>query len=448
MRIATFATTDSLDLGPIVELRKWEAYLRDYGHQVTPCRGELTQQYSRSQQPVVIPELSAMHSSNVSLFRAAVGLDGSVDAKAIISEVQRLGSLLSRTIAAIIDSRSVDAILVDSVCSYPFCMPLAVASKMIAEKSDVKILARDHDFTWETLLRQSEFFNDHFAAVFPPVHDNILHVTTTGRAADNLRQRRPEALTHIFPNLFNFAVNPLLHNPRKFRARVSAESSDILLVQPTRCVPAKGVHHSLHLAKHLADSTKRRVTLAVTGGATVGIGRSGIARRYQQSLETLARSLRVNLAVLNGSLSDCAPGVASAGDCISDAYFASDIVTFPTIIEGFGNPAIESAAYQRPLVTSRYPVLVDEFLSRGLEFTLIEADGLDSVDDEDWHFSIWDSHISRHAIDSAVELLDWSDGSEAARLAQKNCRIAASYYADTPDNRSRYFDPLIRWLEG
>jgi glycosyltransferase involved in cell wall biosynthesis len=44
---------------------------------------------------------------------------------------------------------------------------------------------------------------------------------------------------------------------------------------------------------------------------------------------------------------------------LADAYAASDAVVLASTSEGFGNAAIESAIYERPLAIGRYPVSVE-----------------------------------------------------------------------------------------
>src|SRR6202034_2049408 len=60
-----------------------------------------------------------------------------------------------------------------------------------------------------------------------------------------------------------------------------------------------------------------------------------------------------------------------------DAYAASDLVLLPSTWEGFGNPALESAAHRRPLCIGPYPV-GEELARFGFEwFALGDPDRLE-----------------------------------------------------------------------
>jgi len=45
------------------------------------------------------------------------------------------------------------------------------------------------------------------------------------------------------------------------------------------------------------------------------------------------------------------------------------MVTFPSDLEGFGNPVLEASAFRKPLFVNNYPVLKD-MLNKGFDFIL------------------------------------------------------------------------------
>jgi glycosyltransferase involved in cell wall biosynthesis len=103
------------------------------------------------------------------------------------------------------------------------------------------------------------------------------------------------------------------------------------------------------------------------------------ALEYAERLDPLVRPRRVRFW-LTGPAEDgyaaqlerllaaaTVPVTLGLGPSPADAYAAADLVVFPSTVEGFGNPVIESVVARRPLVVGSYPVL-DEILAHGFEF--------------------------------------------------------------------------------
>jgi glycosyltransferase involved in cell wall biosynthesis len=61
-----------------------------------------------------------------------------------------------------------------------------------------------------------------------------------------------------------------------------------------------------------------------------------------------------------------------------DAYLHADLVTFPSLYEGFGNTLLETIYYRRPAVVNRYPVYNADIKPLGFDF--VELDGF--IDEE------------------------------------------------------------------
>ena len=58
---------------------------------------------------------------------------------------------------------------------------------------------------------------------------------------------------------------------------------------------------------------------------------------------------------------------------LHDAYLAADLITYPSLYEGFGNALLEAIYYGVPVLVNRYPVYVADIGTLGLR--LIEIDG-------------------------------------------------------------------------
>jgi glycosyltransferase involved in cell wall biosynthesis len=125
---------------------------------------------------------------------------------------------------------------------------------------------------------------------------------------------------------------------------------EIVVLQPARAIPRKNVPAAIAYVGELAALVAPRpVRFWLTGPAEDG---------YEAELDRL--------------LAGCAvPVTVGLGPSPADAYAAADVVVFPSTVEGFGNPVIETVVARRPLVVGHYPVL-DEILARGFEFFALD----------------------------------------------------------------------------
>jgi glycosyltransferase involved in cell wall biosynthesis len=105
---------------------------------------------------------------------------------------------------------------------------------------------------------------------------------------------------------------------------------DLLLLHPVRAIARKGVPTAVRLAEALG------ATYWLTGPAEDG---------YDDELAEVLRAAACEVR-------------REPAASMAEAYAACDAVAFPSLVEGFGNPVIESALARRPLAVHPYPVLV------------------------------------------------------------------------------------------
>ena len=144
----------------------------------------------------------------------------------------------------------------------------------------------------------------------------------------------------------------------------------MLVVQPTRVVPRKGIELAIELVGRLGDPD---AVLLITSPA----GDEGLD--YLVELERLAERQKVRLAYAADRFAPDQDGKPlRPAHSLHDAYLAADLITYPSLYEGFGNALLEALFYGVPVVVNRYPVYVADIAPLGLR--LIEIDG--AVTDE------------------------------------------------------------------
>ncbi len=231
-----------------------------------------------------------------------------------------------------------DLVVVENLCSLPLNPGAAsVLAKVLAGRP---ALLHHHDLPWQ---------RDRFAGFPPPPDDPAwAHVTINELSRDQLADHGIGAV--VVRN--TFLVDPDPGDREATRAELGIGPSERLVLQPTRALARKNVAGGMALAEALGAS------YWLLGAAEDG---------YGPELDRLVARARTRVLLGWG------PGGSRK---IADAYAACDVVTLPSTWEGFGNPAVESAVFDRPLAIGPYPVAT-ELARYGFDwFTLDESDRL------------------------------------------------------------------------
>jgi glycosyltransferase involved in cell wall biosynthesis len=213
----------------------------------------------------------------------------------------------------------VDVVVVENLLSLPLNRSAAdVVSSVLRGRP---ALLRHHDLAWE----RPQFASTGYEV---PTDPRWAHVAINSLSAASLAARGIDA--SVLPNRF----------PLDGWSPAAARDDGLLLLHPARAIPRKDVPAGIRLAEALG------ATYWLTGPAEDD---------YESEL----------IAALGAATCPVRLGLASTA---AEAYAACDAVAFPSRIEGFGNPVIESALARRPLAVHRYPVLVADLEPLGFRW--------------------------------------------------------------------------------
>ena len=210
-----------------------------------------------------------------------------------------------------------DLVIVENLCSLPLNPPAADA--VAAACAGRPAVLHHHDLPWQ---------RPHLAHLPGPPDDRAwAHVTINELSRHELAARGITATT-----IYNtFDPYPATGDRDTVRAALGVPEGTRLLLQPTRALARKNIAGALALTAAVGG------TYWLLGAAEDGYG------------PELAR-------LVAGAQCPVVLGAERPPVDIADAYAASDAVLLPSHWEGFGNPAIESATYRRPLAIGPYPV--------------------------------------------------------------------------------------------
>jgi mannosylglucosylglycerate synthase len=359
MRIGVVATRLGDVDGVSFEAIKWRQVLERLGHEVISCAGQIGPENGGT----VIPEMHFTHPPAASVSEAA--FDPTSDAEEIRREVDRLASQLEASIGAWLADARPDALVVQNAWAIPMHLPLGVALTRLVRARQIPAIGHHHDYWWERERFAACVVPDVLDQAFPPALPNVRHVSINSLAAGELRARRGLDST-VIPNIFDFhdEVPAELHDSARALRRELGLANGTLFVQPTRVVPRKGIELAIELVAALGAPNS---LLLITSPA----GDEGMD--YLNGLIRKAASLGVELRYDAERFRP--DGVVPRGPAhsLADAYLAADVITYPSLYEGFGNALIEAVYFRQLVVVNRYSVYGADI--RPLGFRFIELDG-------------------------------------------------------------------------
>jgi glycosyltransferase involved in cell wall biosynthesis len=362
MRIGIVATRLAGVDGVTFETAKWETVLEGLGHEIRLCAGEVDALRYVSR---LVPPMHFTHPPAARVTEAA--FDPESDPEAVRGEVERLAAQLLPVLYDWASTTQLDLLVVENAWSIPMQLPLALALRQLVERTGLPAIGHHHDYWWERERFATPVVPDLIEASFPPDLPSVRHVSINSLAAKELHRRRG-ITSQVIPNVFDFEQPRPRKHPavrRRLRTELGMGERGLLVVQPTRVVPRKGIELAIELVSRLKDPD---AVLLITSPA----GDEGLD--YLVELEHMAEAMNVRLRYAADRFAPDHEGTPiRPAHSLNDAYLAADLITYPSLYEGFGNALIEAIFYGTPVVVNRYPVYEADIRPLGLRF--VELDG-------------------------------------------------------------------------
>jgi len=264
------------------------------------------------------------------------------------------------------DKFELDLIIPENALAIPMNIPLGMAITEFVAETGIPAIAHHHDFRWERKRFLINSIQDYLQYAFPPILSSMRHAVINSEAARQLSFRKGISNV-IIHNVFDFA-NPPPDSPNgtKLRDELGFEEDDLFVLQPTRIVPRKWIERAVELVS-LLDLNKRRLVVSHEAGDEGDM--------YAKKILEYARNLNVELVYMGEKVgsSRCFKTNSDKGYTIDDVYQSSDLVTYPSGYEGFGNAFVEAIYFKKPIVVNRYSIFVEDIEPCGFEVIPFEG---------------------------------------------------------------------------
>jgi mannosylglucosylglycerate synthase len=342
MKVTFISTRIAGNDGVSLEAVRWKHILEKMGHKVTFVAGEL------DRRGVLIPELHFQTSEVVNLHDAVVY--DSHNYKKIEKRIFELSGKIEGILKEFFDNgKKPDLLIVANVLSLPMHFPLAVALSRVIDDMGIPTIARHHDFWWERkrFLKSSMF--SFFKKYFPPKSKYIKHVVINSISQKELKERFG-LKSNVIADTFDFdsGLNKKDAYDMSFRKDLGISKDDVVFLQATRIVPRKRIEISIELIEKLNNP---KYVLLIAGHS----GDEGY--KYEEKIRKLASESKARI-IFAGHLINAKRKIKNGRRIYTlwDAFVNSDVVTYPTKQEGFGNQFVEATYFKKPIIMTPYEV--------------------------------------------------------------------------------------------
>jgi glycosyltransferase involved in cell wall biosynthesis len=384
--------------GVSLEAQKWASVLQEFKHRCFWFAGELDRDPKVS---MLVPEAFFGHPSARELNRELFGTQKR--SRQLTETLQRQKEFLKDRLYEFVDRFRLDLIIPENVLSIPMHLPLGMAITELIAETGIPAIAHHHDFYWERPRFLLNACQDILNMAFPPDLPSIKHVVINSVTQAELAARRSIAAT-VIANVMDFDKSPprLPVSERQFRKDMGFEEDDILILQPTRVVMRKGIEQAIYLVQLLNLPNLKLIISHSLDDEGPG---------YTEWVKKWALLQGVPLHLIHNRLHEEAR-LSSEGQklySLWDVYPYMDLITYPSIYEGFGNAFLEAVYFKKPLLVNRYSVFITDIEPKGFDVVAI------------------DGYLTDAAVKQVAEVL--TDPNRRKRMVERNFELARKHFS-------------------
>jgi len=346
-----FNGTDGVSL----ETRKWAQVLERLGQNVYYFAGQSDQPEKVS---FIVPEAHFLHRDVQEI--ANISYRSPTRPPKITHRIHELRGYLKDRLYEFIRKFDIQLLIAENALSIPLNIPLGLALAELIAETGIPVIAHHHDFFWERKRFLVNSIGDYLEMAFPPRLPSIHHVVINSLAATEMGKRRGINVS-IIPNVMDFdnPPNPPDEYTAWLRADLGVGPEERFFLQPTRPLQRKGIEYAIELIRRL--ETKVRLVISHAGGDE--------GSEYIEHVRTLAELMDVRVNFVSDII-NTERGTTKDGRKIytlGDVYPYADLVTFPSLLEGFGNAFLETVYYRRPIFINNYTIYSIDIKPKGFK---------------------------------------------------------------------------------
>jgi len=413
--------------GVSLEMEKWRKELEEMGHKVIYISG--TEGYGE----VCIPEINLRRNEFKKWENNAyVKLSDYEDESEFEKDVDAERVVIEEKLRKAIEDYEIDMIIPNNIFSLGIGYPVSIAFKNIIEEYNLKVISHNHDFYWErpyfdnpTCSLVKKWQNE----IFPPHGEKYQQVVINKIAQKQLKERKGLDST-VVPNVFDFHAQKWGKDEYNsdFRKNLGLSEQDIVFLQATRVSERKAIELAVEVIGEIKRKKESLFGELYSGKQFTSENRivflmPGMIESlsgYPEFLNKVAEDEDVEILWIN-EIMDFQRDVRNGKKIYSlwDTYVNSDFITYPSVIEGWGNQFLEGLFAKKPMLVFEYPVYVSDIKPLGFETVSLGQEFEERIEGKQY------VKIPQNKIESAaIEIIDiLKDREKYSEIVERNFMI-------------------------
>ncbi len=353
-----FAGNDGVSL----ESAKWAEVLWDFQHISYWFGGKLDR---HSDVSMCVPEAFFGHPENLWINERIWGKRRR--SPLVSRRILEVAAYLKSSLYEFCRKFSLSFLVIENALTIPMHVPFGLAITEFLHETAIPSIVHHHDFYWERDRFSVNGISDYLDMSFPPQLQEMQHAVINQSAREQLAWRKGVPAT-LVPNVLNFEDPPAPPDSycADVREQIGLDEDDVMILQPTRVIPRKGIEHAIELVEQLGDP---RYKLVISHEA----GDEGM--EYADTVRELANKADVDLRIISTRIGEFRHFNSKGQKVYTlwDLYQHADLVTYPSLYEGFGNAFLEAIYYRVPMVVNRYSIFTRDIEPKGFEVIVMNG---------------------------------------------------------------------------
>jgi len=399
------------------------------------------------------------------------------DEDALFHDIKEVADTIRDQFMEINAEENFDYLFLHNIFSHGRHIAAAMAFSEAIQKINIKVIAVNHDFyeSYEDRYTPSLRFPNikpYLSTYMPPRIKDIKHVTinslTPAWLSKRIRQESfifPESFKYkqnfriaeeyhgkkaldelakiikrkslIFPDTFEFEQNPWVndHYNLELLKTFKIKDNDLVILQATRIVKRKAIELTVDLIADLNNRKDELVGKKLYNGKKLDENSKIIlafaqkeeqdSTQYKLDLIDRMNSKGVNYKFMESRIEN-ERRITEDGKKIYklwDAYVFADLVSYPSIWEGFGNQFLETVFAKKPIILFEYPVFKADIEKQGYKYISL---GSEFKRDGDGFAIISKNKLEKATNETIRKLLD----PQTVRILNKNFQVAKENFGE------------------